>query len=552
MKRPRILLPLSALRLTGLYLVFGILWITISDWIVEELAYLPTTTTQLQTIKGSLFVIGSALLIFTLTRVRETQTQAVEAELERQIDLFDKAQDIANLGAWEYDIQAEEGWWTDQASQIHGLSPDISPSPERSLECYHPDDRPTIEAAFERAVKEGEAYDLELRFIDATDEHRWVRTKGEPQFEDGDVVRVRGTFQDITDRKEREQELRRFRQAANAAGHAVYFTDPDGTIEYVNSAFESITGYSATEAVGRNPRILKSGKMSDGYYEDLWDTLLNGTVWEEEVINQRKDGELYTAHQTIAPITADDEIDGFVAIQTDISDRKVLEADLKTSLTQLEVMDRVLRHDLRNDMTVIKGNAETIQATSDGDVAEMAESIIEESDKLLTTAEKEREITNVLVDAPSPESIELGTVLHNTVAAIREQYPKAHVRVEGDIDRQVQAIASINQAISELLTNAVIYSDQEEPTVEVTVKDRDDTVAVQIADNGPGIPEMDRMIIMGDADIEPLFHGSGLGLWLVKMIVENSGGSLTFDENEPRGSIVIIMLPVASDNGDKQ
>jgi PAS domain S-box-containing protein len=345
------------------------------------------------------------------------------------------------------------------------------------------------------------------------------------------------------------ERLRSFQKAIEHAGHAVYITDRDGTIEYVNPAFESITGYSANEAVGRNPRILQSGEMPDDFYEDLWSTLLKGNVWEEELVNQRKNDELYFVHQTISPIKADDEIDGFVAIQTDISNRKKLEADLKTSLTQLNVMSRVLRHNLRNDMTVIKGNAETIQATSDGDVAEMAEIIIEESEHLLTTAEKEREITEVLVDEQSPEPINLGAVIDAAVAATREQYPEAHITVEGAADRQVRAMESINRALTELLTNAVNHSDQTEPSIEVIVENRDDAVVVRIADDGPGIPEMERKIITEEAEIDSLYHGTGLGLWLVKVIVEDSGGSLAFDENEPRGSIVTIILPMAPVGG---
>jgi PAS domain S-box-containing protein len=345
------------------------------------------------------------------------------------------------------------------------------------------------------------------------------------------------------------ERLRSFQKAIEHAGHAVYITDRDGTIEYVNPAFESITGYSANEAVGRNPRILQSGEMPDDFYEDLWSTLLNGNVWEEELINRRKNGELYAVHQTISPIKADDEIDGFVAIQTDISDRKALEADLKTSLTQLEVMSRVLRHNLRNDMAVIKGNAETIQATSEGDIAEMAEIIIEESEHLLTTADKEREITEVLVDEQSPEQINLEAVINAAVAATREQCPEAHITVKGEANRRVRAVKSINRALTELLTNAVNHSDQTEPSIEVIVENRDDAVVVRIADDGPGIPEMERKIITEEAEIDSLYHGTGLGLWLVKVIVEDSGGSLAFDENEPRGSIVTITLPMAPVGG---
>lgn len=113
-----------------------------------------------------------------------------------------------------------------------------------------------------------------------------------------------------------------FERAIQAAGHAIYITDPDGTITYVNPAFEDITGYTAEDAFGQTPAILQSGEQSDEYYARLWETLLAGEVWEEEVINQRKGGEHYTAHQTIAPITSDGTIDGFAAIQTDITERQ--------------------------------------------------------------------------------------------------------------------------------------------------------------------------------------------------------------------------------------
>jgi PAS domain S-box-containing protein len=401
-----------------------------------------------------------------------------------------------------------------------------------------------VEANYRRCVNAREPITYEEK-LPMPDRRIIWQTKLAPVIVDGEVTRIVGIARDITDPRERERELRRFRQAADATGHAVYFTDRDGTIEYVNPAFEAITGYSTDEAVGRTPRILKSSEMPDDFYEEMWSTLLHGNVWEGEVVNQRKTGELYTAHQTISPIQVDGEIDGFVAIQTDISDRKTLEANLKTSLTQLNVLDRVLRHNLRNDMNVITATAETIEEISEDDVAEMAERIIEKSDHLLRTVDKERKITDVLVDEQMPEPIDIDAVIDDTVATTREQYPEAHITVEGVTDRQVRAIESINRALLELLTNAVNHSDQTEPSIEVTVEDRDDTVAVLISDDGPGIPEMERKIITEDAEINSLYHGTGLGLWLVKVIVENSGGSLEFGENEPRGSIVTITLPVA-------
>ncbi len=130
-------------------------------------------------------------------------------ELQRRNDLFRKAQDIANVGAWEYDVEAEELTWTEQTYEIHGLPPDAEMTPGEAIEAYHPDDRATIREAFERAVETGESYDVELRIRTAEGELRWVRTRGDPQTENGRLVRVRGTIQDITDHKERERELER-------------------------------------------------------------------------------------------------------------------------------------------------------------------------------------------------------------------------------------------------------------------------------------------------------------------------------------------------------
>lgn len=125
-------------------------------------------------------------------------------------------------------------------------------------------------------------------------------------------------------RIDRERDLRRFKLAAECGGHAVYITDSSGVIEYVNPAFERITGYDESAAVGATPAILKSGEMGEQYYEDLWETITTGERWEEEIVNRRASGDLYTAYQTIAPIADGEEGNpsAYVAIQADISDLK--------------------------------------------------------------------------------------------------------------------------------------------------------------------------------------------------------------------------------------
>ncbi|WP_253737100.1 hybrid sensor histidine kinase/response regulator [Halohasta salina] len=125
--------------------------------------------------------------------------------------------------------------------------------------------------------------------------------------------------------------------AVEHAADAILLTDIEGTIEYVNPAFEELTGFSRSEAVGRTPRILKSGAQDEGYYQELWATILDGNVWEEEVVNETKSGEEYVAHQTIAPVTdADGELEQFVGIQRDVTRRCLLEEQIERSAETLE------------------------------------------------------------------------------------------------------------------------------------------------------------------------------------------------------------------------
>jgi len=348
------------------------------------------------------------------------------------------------------------------------------------------------------------------------------------------------------ERQTREAELRRFERAVEATGHAVYITDTDGVIEYVNPAFKEITGYDAEDAIGENARILQSGEMSEEYYERMWTTILEGNVWEEELIDQRDDGQQYHAYQTVAPIPDEDgRVTAFVAIQTDITDRKQLEERLRDSIQQLRVIDRVLRHNLRNDMNVIEGFARIVEEESSGETSTYATRIRETSEKLRALTDKERKITKFLSDQPSTEPVDLAETVEAVVAAVNDRHSNADVTIRRPESETCTARAtpSIGQAVEELVENAVVHSDRERPSVDVRIERDDDAARVVVADDGPGIPEMERSVLTDEAEIEPLYHGSGLGLWLVNLVVSQSDGNLTFDENEPRGSVVVIELP---------
>ena len=469
-------------------------------------------------------------------------------------------------------------------------------------------------------------------------------------------------YRDVTDRVDRKFKLRRFRQAVEAAGYAIYITDTDGTIEYANPEFEAITGYSPDEARGNNPRILNSGKMSADYFEDLWKTILSGAVWEETLINRRKDGEKYHAHQMIAPITnLEGTIQGFVAIQTDITERKHLEEELTEAkeryeslfdsirdailvsdtdrriidcnpaftdlfdyefeeiegkptrtvyeseaefeamgeaiaghigepefthtvtyekksgqtfpgetnvsyfrdaegeiigfvavirditdrnqrLRQIQMVDRILQHNFNNDMNVIEGYSETIQEETTGEIASYASKIRESGHKLRRTIKKEQEVTEFLSGQPEQTTIEIEPMVERLVSNMCERNPEVEISSEIQTDATCRAVPEINRAIEEILQNAIIHADRETLKIHVAVEEGAETLQIRFSDNNSHIPDMERKVLLEGEEMAPLYHGSGIGLWLVNLIVTHSNGKVKAETNEPRGNTIVFQL----------
>lgn len=357
-------------------------------------------------------------------------------------------------------------------------------------------------------------------------------------------VDVRGTVERALQlRRETEQHhqtsarLAQFERTVDAMEHALYVTDTEGTIEFVNPAFTAMTGYEPSEALGETPAILNSGAHGDEYYRRLWTTISSGEVWAENVINERKNGERYHVEQTIVPVRDDDgTIRSYVAVQTDITERA-------HKTRQLEVLDRILRHNLRNDMNVIQTRAELLEREATGSLGEHAETILAKARELVETADKEREIVRLLLRTPARTEQSISRVARRAIETVRDEYPDG--TIDSAIADGVRASASpiLERAITELLVNAIVHSDTDQPTVELSVAERTDSVSVTVADYGPGIPETETAVLTGTDSLDPLFHGSGLGLWLVYWVVRLSQGTLSFTENTPQGSIVTLRIP---------
>ncbi len=151
-------------------------------------------------------------------------------------------------------------------------------------------------------------------------------------------------IRDLTIRKEAEEQLRLQSVALESAANGILITDRNGNIQWVNPAFTKMTGYTAEEVRGKNPRILKSNLMGQEVYSDLWKTILSGNVWQGELINRRKNGSIITEEQTIAPVRdSSGRIIHFIAIKQDITERKHVEDALSKRSDQIATLNRVMR-----------------------------------------------------------------------------------------------------------------------------------------------------------------------------------------------------------------
>jgi PAS domain S-box-containing protein len=467
------------------------------------------------------------------TRIDAAVSQyRTEHRLERQNALFAKAQDIADVGAWEYGVVSDSAHLSDEAMRIHGLSPEETLTPETSIEYYHPDDRAAVRDAFTRAVEAGESYDLTVRLITEDGTQRWVRTRGEPESENGDVVRVRGTIQDITERKERERQLRATKRRLDAileyTTTPMFMKDDEGRYILVNRAYKDVFDIDG-EIVGQTAHDIYPSDFADHIQESDDAVLESGEPieFESQEVLQSEERAFLT---TVVPIydtgeRADPERPVAVfGVASDITDLKRRERELKRERDRLDEFANVISHDLRSPLNVATARLELASEECDsthlGDAVDALERIETLIDDVLAVAREGRPVRETEVVALPEAARDCWSVVETADATLQV-----------DAEHSIRADSSrLKQLLENLVRNAIEHGGDD---VTVTIGELPD--GFYVADDGFGIAADERAKVF-EAGHSTTEGGTGFGLNIVHEIVEAHGWKISITDSDAGGA----------------
>lgn len=450
------------------------------------------------------------------------------------------------------------------------------------FELLHPDDLPTVTAAMtEGLAREGNVATAEYRFRHKDGSWRSFEATGRNLLHDPGVHGILVNSWDITARRAAEDALRLRSGALEAAADGVVITDVEGTIVWVNPAAARLSGFSEDELVGRNPRILKSGRQDAKFYGELWRTIASGGSWRGEITNRRKDGTLYEEEMSVTPVRdASGAITHFVAIKQDVTDRKASESALREANERLEgalenlkaAEDQVIRqerlralgtmasgvaHDFNNSLVPILGFSELLLHHPEflrdeekahrylramNTAANDAARVVARLREFYRHRDADEALTAVKLDGIAREALTL------TEPRWKGQAEAEGVEIKVVTDfLEAPSIVANPAELREAMTNLVFNAVDAMPrggTLTLRTRVEGGRAILEIADDGMGMTEEVRRRCL-----EPFFttkgsQGTGLGLATVYGIVQRVDGTVEIESRLGLGTTFRLSFPL--------
>ncbi|MCF6337107.1 MAG: PAS domain S-box protein [Gammaproteobacteria bacterium] len=511
---------------------------------------------------GGLFLLAGSLIV-AQTATRRQQEQAQKNFERRYHDTLENMQ----LAAVTLNADGRITFCNDYLLSLTGWQQKEIIGQDWFDSCVIPKDRQRTRHAYTEIIA-GDAppHTVESHIMAKTGEPHlfaWTNTLSCGRF--GDVTTLTSIGQDITQQRESEEQLRKLSRAVEQSYNSVMITDAQGIIEYINPRFTELTGYSTKEILGQTPRVLKSGETSDIDYHQLWEIIKQGNEWRGVFHNRKKNGKLYWEDTMISPIRNEQgEISHFLAIKEDITEHILLKQEVEErnqelartqTLTAMGRMATMIAHDLRNPLSSIKMTLQIWGRRAEESWGEEAKEMKQIS------LDQVRYMENILADllafsrpdALTPEWLNINKLLDSAINTTQKTIQQYNAKIITDYQPQLPTIhgdaTKLRQVFSNLIMNALESADNVNHIPNILISacvemdNSTPSIRIDIHDNGGGIDPAQK-----DKLFEPFFtthaKGTGLGLPIVKRILDQHHGRISLDTDENNGACARVILPI--------
>jgi PAS domain S-box-containing protein len=495
----------------------------------------------------------------------ELERRQRERELERALDLLEKTERIADVGGWEIDVETRDVYWTDHVFDLLEVSADEEPPLEEALSMYHEGDEPVVADAVETALDSGEPFDVEVRICTPSDETRWLRLQGVPEVDDGEVVSLRGTAQDVTERRERERELerveRQFEAAFNNPSSFMGLLDPDGTVRRINQTALSFVGIDESAVHGEKfwetPFFAHSEELQEEVRAKIA-RAADGEYVRAEFSHESPNGETVFVDAMLEPVRDEDgEVAAIVPSGNDITERKEHAERLEQKTDRLESFASMLAHELRNPTMIGQIYSQQLPGGSDSDAVEYVTEAFDRIEAII-------DVMLVLTRGQEAVGERAPVALADAARDAWDNVDAPDAELAAESDGVIEADETyVQHLFRNLLKNAVEHGStsnrpMDDDAVEhggrdvtVTVGTLSDDVSASdandgsanavggfyVADDGVGIPADERDVIFDEGYTTAAESGgSGLGLAFVRKLTNVYGWDCTVTESEAGGA----------------
>lgn len=354
---------------------------------------------------------------------------------------------------------------------------------------------------------------------------------------------ILGVFREVRSRRETERDLERlkerFRTIFEQSNDAIVVLDPETeSIREVNDQACEMLGYSREELLSVSAAEIHPDELSS-FRSFLRAVRETDQEWTDELTCRTKQGAQLETEISASLVEFDGE-EYVLAMIRNVTERVERARKLQRQREKLEVLNQVVRHDIRNHMQVILARLELLETASE--TPAHFQEIVQAAESTVDLTKTARELTETMLeDSVALTPIRLDHVVESEVSSLTDRHPDSEITVPGELpETTVLGDEMLDSVVHNLITNAIVHNDTEGPTVEISLVDRPETATLSIADNGPGIPDEQKEAVFGKGEKGLDSPGTGLGLYLVQTLVTQYGGTVRVDDNQPRGSIFTV------------